>query len=533
MNAEPDGIRDFNPDTSPDDEGLNDKSDEGGAQDKSKRFDYLDSDPESEKDESTVEPSAAELVSGGEKHVDTTLNDVYSQVDELERGNEPIMDQGMGAEDLSELPYWKRPFARLSKKNQKSEKGVDLNPSEEPPEKILDEEISATTVEPVVSIEEGITPKPIEEISPAAPSITIDEVRAVVNEEINRIEADLSNLVQQEVDTKLAAYKPKTSAGMGLWATVSGLILISAVGVAGILLLRQTNDENSRSLVEIAALYQASGKPDDAIRTLDNAVEAGITDAETLGRVGELYRELKQYDQSIEIMTKLVEREPENEDYRLSLALSLGGAGQHQDAITQYKQLVEINPGNWLYYREMGTNYEILKDYDKAIAQYQKVYEVAPSRVEGNYFQGNLYRKLERYDEAIEAFQLALEVNPNHYWSHVYAGVSYVGKRDYENAIKHYQSAIAILPENQNAYFYLGEAYLGQGHFEDALEPYQRAVELKPDWASTMASAHLGLGKVYLNLNDCVNATVEFMEVLRLQPDNQEAQEGLAACKED
>lgn len=33
-----------------------------------------------------------------------------------------------------------------------------------------------------------------------------------------------------------------------------------------------------------------------------------------------------------------------------------------------------------------------------------------------------------------------------------------------------------------------------------------------------------------LNLNDCENATAEFLEVLKLAPGNEEAQEGLAAC---
>ena len=105
---------------------MNDKSDEDCARNESKGIDYLDSDPESETDELAVESSAAELISGDEKQIDTTLIDVYSQVEDLEGGNEPVMEQGTGAEDLSELPCWKRPFARFRKKKPKPEKGVDL-----------------------------------------------------------------------------------------------------------------------------------------------------------------------------------------------------------------------------------------------------------------------------------------------------------------------------------------------------------------------------------------------------------------------
>jgi Flp pilus assembly protein TadD len=70
---------------------------------------------------------------------------------------------------------------------------------------------------------------------------------------------------------------------------------------------------------------------------------------------------------------------------------------------------------------------------------------------------------------------------------------------------------------------------LAQGHFDEAVGPYQQALELRSDWAD----AHLGLGKAYLNLGDCENATAEFLQVLELDADNAEAQEGLAACVEE
>jgi len=436
------------------------------------------------------------------------------------------MDQGTGAEGLSELTWWKRPFARLSEKKPKPEKGMDITPSEEPPEKILDKEISATTVEPGVSMKEGITPKPIEEISQAAPSSTIDEVRSVVHEEISRIEADLSNLVQQEVDRKLAAYEPKTSGGMGLWATLLGLVLISTVGVAGILLARQANDENTRSLVEIAALYQATGKLYDAILVLDKAVEAGIADAETLGQVGEIYRELKQYERAIDILNQAIEKSPDNEIYRLSLARSNSGFGQYQEAINEYEELVLINPSNVTYYFEMGNNYRLLKNLYEALIQYQKTTEIDPTYWLGLYNQGGVYREQQMCNKAIDLYQKAIDITPN-FFSWLYSGVCYSKMGNYDLAEEQFKYAITNNPNRAESYYYMGESYLAQGNFEKAIEFYLQAIELNEKYTE----AHISLGISYSAQDNCENATLHFMEVLKSDPQNTVAQQGIDACK--
>lgn len=330
------------------------------------------------------------------------------------------------------------------------------------------------------------------------------------------------------IETRLAARSKVGPRRLRRWPLLLTLLLFVAVGLgaAALLLSRQTGPDPTL-LVEMATLHQAAGNTEEAVRVLDEAVAAGISDAATLERAGQTYFALEAYQKAIEVLTHAVAKAPQKEELRLALARSYGKAGQRQQAIEQYSRLIETTPDNWLYYLEQGQEYEALQDYDQALAHYQKVVEVAPDRVEGHSSQGHLYRKLERYDEAIEQYGRALEVDPSHYWSRLLSGICYAGKRDYAHAIEQYEAAIAVDPERENAYYFLGEAYLAQGHFENALEPYRRAVELRPDWAD----ARLGLGKVYLNLDDCEKAEAEFREALRLQPNHGDAQEGLNACE--
>ncbi|MFC2036384.1 tetratricopeptide repeat protein [Chloroflexota bacterium] len=329
---------------------------------------------------------------------------------------------------------------------------------------------------------------------------------------------------QSEVMAKLEAQGRRSA--WRSWGLVSALLLVAVVGVAGILLPRRTGPE-PRLLIEMASLQQTAGKNEEAVRLLDEAVEAGIGDAETLGHVGEMYRALTEYEKAVEVLEQAVERDPVNEDHLLNLARSYGSAGQHEEAIAQYQALIKINPTNVWYYGEAGNRYRSLGNYEQALVGYQKMLEINPNLWTAYYLLGEVYRRnLEQYDLAIDHYRRAVAIKADDYWLRLNYGRSYASKNDHTHAAKQFQAAIEIDPDQPEAYYYLGKAYLAQGHFEQAVEIYQQAIERNEGY--TMA--HVDLGKAYVALDDCASAIVQFTEALRHDPDNAEAEEGLAVC---
>ena len=254
--------------------------------------------------------------------------------------------------------------------------------------------------------------------SVAEAPVTRSDALAELQQEVTRQRQDIADL-----ETQLAALsKPNGRWTTGLMPTLLALILITAVGVAGILLPRRA-EPGAQLLVEIASLYQAAGETEDAIRVLDEAVDVGIRDAETLGRAGKMYRLLRQFEKAVSVLEEVVEKEPENEEYRLSLAQSYGGNGQHQEAIAQYEALIERDPANVWYYAEMGHRYKSLGDYDQALIQYRKMLEVDPAGWRAYHYQAEVLRALEKGDEAIAQYQRALEIYPDYYWSWLNCGL--------------------------------------------------------------------------------------------------------------
>jgi len=342
---------------------------------------------------------------------------------------------------------------------------------------------------------------------------------------ISKLQNDLEQ--QKELIQKAPSQKPVINPTL----VVIFIVALALVGIAGIWLPLPTetrSEANSRLLVETAALYQASGEKDDALRLLDEAVAGGVKDPDLLGRIGNMYRLLVNYDKAIEILSKALESQPDNETYLLGLARSYAGSGKNQDSIDTYLKLIQIKPGFTSYYLELGNRYRVIKDYGNAIIQFQKAITIKANFWQAYNALGDTYRDQSLFDDAIAAYQKANEIYPENYIGVVDIGLSYASKGEFGHAIEQYQAAIGLNPEKADAYFYIGEAYLAQGLLDEAIDPYKQAIGINEKYTA----AYVGLGKIYVTKGDCTEAALQFTQALKIDPKNKDATEGLNVCKE-
>lgn len=336
--------------------------------------------------------------------------------------------------------------------------------------------------------------------------------------------------LQQAIETRPANPPKSKPGGLGLWSMIALAILIVAVGVLGYFFPIPTeaaSEANARALIETASLYQVSGQPDDVERVLDEAIKAGVSNPDLLGRSGQLYMSINEYKKAESVLKEAVLADPERQTFRLNLARTYAKLGSRQDAITQYNELIKLTGPNVIFYVELGNQYELLQKYTDAEAQYNKAIEADPNRYEGYFNLGQLYRvRLLDYVKAEEQYKLALDKRPDVYLAKVYYGASLAGQKKYNDAIAVYLDAITDYADGQSAPFYMAEAYRAMGKYEEAIPWYQRALELSPNSIQTL----IGLGKTYDAQNNCTDAAKTFAEVLRIQPKNEDAQAGFNKC---
>ena len=319
----------------------------------------------------------------------------------------------------------------------------------------------------------------------------------------------------------------KVSRGMATWQFILIILAIAASGLAGIYLPTVSKSDNSvRVMVDTAALYQASGSPDDAIRVLDDVVQQGVQDVDTLGRIGEMYRVLKEYNKAITVLNSAVAIDPNNVDFLLSLARTYGNSGMHQEAIAQYQNLIMLDNKNYTYYMELGHRYRSLQEYPNALSSYIKASEVSPGNSLPYFYQGETLRSQAKYDELINKYNLAIQISPNNYQYLLSLGLSYAGKHDNDNAIKQFQLAQTQKPDQPDPYYYIGKSFADKGNMDDAINYYKQALDVDGKYYQAL----VGEGQVYVAKGDCVSATPIFTQVLRISPKNQDAANGINIC---
>ncbi|MFO7869179.1 MAG: tetratricopeptide repeat protein [Bacteroidales bacterium] len=86
-----------------------------------------------------------------------------------------------------------------------------------------------------------------------------------------------------------------------------------------------------------------------AIKTVKTIIQEFSEDTATLDYITELvnlYLGLEKYDEALEFLNKAVEKDPENTNFLLNIAILQETSGNKEEAIKYYKKVLEIDPNN-------------------------------------------------------------------------------------------------------------------------------------------------------------------------------------------
>jgi len=175
-----------------------------------------------------------------------------------------------------------------------------------------------------------------------------------------------------------------------------------------------------------------------------------------------------------------------------------------------------------LYYA-MGETCYMLERFDLALDYFDKSLYLSKDFSSSYIGRGIVYMTMERYDEAITEMEKALDNiifhEPEIAYYHI--GNAYLAKGDYDQAIKNLKSAIKVSPDFAMAYFRLCNIYIELELLDEASE----IIELFLSYYPKSPEGHLMMGRIYKKLNKGKMAEMEFLEVIKLAPDTDLADE--------
>jgi arylsulfatase A-like enzyme/tetratricopeptide (TPR) repeat protein len=162
----------------------------------------------------------------------------------------------------------------------------------------------------------------------------------------------------------------------------------------------------------LAFIYWSSGRPQQAIATLELALKRGITQAEVRIALGEYLSETNQGTRAVQLLEGVAGDDP---DALTALGIAYSKAGRPKEAMKTFERLVTIDPTSGLGYENIATLQLQAGDYKASEATLRKALAIDP-KLPGAYTAlGVVLSHSGRRDEAIEAWKHAVSLDHTEY----------------------------------------------------------------------------------------------------------------------
>lgn len=198
------------------------------------------------------------------------------------------------------------------------------------------------------------------------------------------------------------------------------------------------------------------------------------------------------------------------------LGLAKFGRAEHDEAIKYLSLAAEKDPGRAEIYTNLGVAYIAKGMLPEAAGNLQKAIGLDPNDAGANYNLGVVMLRRGDRQGAIKSMSRAVQLKPGDHEIHYDLArvLDEVGSAD--AAIEHYLKTVQLKPDHAMAYARLGMALCAKGAFKEGLPHLSKAVELNPN--DTSVRYNLGITLARLNQHD--QAIVQWLQILKREPDN-------------
>jgi TolB-like protein/Tfp pilus assembly protein PilF len=233
-----------------------------------------------------------------------------------------------------------------------------------------------------------------------------------------------------------------------------------------------------------------------------------------------VYRKTGDWKKSQELITKVIEKEPQDALALINIGISFTYMHSYDTAVTYYRKAIDAMPG-WsgpysslveVLVLKYGNTIEARKVLDTSLVRTGERHE---------YLRVLMYIYEGRYPDALKELKSSTDEELGYPglrylasgWLYRLLNDQHMARAYNDSAVVVYKQMIMDNPENYYAYSSCGLAYAGSGNVTDALIEGKTAVELASDDPVTKSDMIINLGKIYIMTGDIVNATrqVDFL----------------------
>jgi len=253
--------------------------------------------------------------------------------------------------------------------------------------------------------------------------------------------------------------------------------------------------DSAEKYVEQGNTLLAQCKTEEALSSLNKAIELDPKNAMAYGKLGVAYINQGNYQEALSSLSKAIERDPKLASAYGNRGSAYNELGRYEEAFADFNAALERDPKLASAYNNRGLTFYHTGNYQKAMADFNIAIELI---VEGEIAgcqqgdephpisfaaivynnRGSLLNSLSRYQEAWEDLTTAIDLDLKLALPYNNRGFTYLNTGSAQKALEDFNTAIELNSEYPIPYFNRGLVYVRNGYKQDATKDFQRAAEM-------------------------------------------------------
>ena len=199
--------------------------------------------------------------------------------------------------------------------------------------------------------------------------------------------------------------------------------------------------------------------------------------------------------------------------------------GNYELAKRAYKRATKIDPNHFDAQYSLAVMHHMLEELDEAVRVYLRAIAIRPASFEANRDIAGAYLQMKQPEIALRYAKLATELDTEHQAAWTNLASIYALMKNYRKAIDCYREAAELGELNERVLLGLGDAHIHMGN-------YRRAITVLETYTmkERSSTAHERLGYAHFKSKQFVKALGHYRKALRIDENDTAAMNGIGAC---
>ena len=283
--------------------------------------------------------------------------------------------------------------------------------------------------------------------------------------------------------------------------------------------------EDAEKLSEV--LFLRSGLEADRAKKLallDRAIKLDATNTDAWQARALLQLRSGNFQQAARDLEKLLEQEEDNYLAMLALAEAMANLNQADESLKLVTRAIEVNPEVPQAYELRARVHVIKNQMKQALVDVNKSIHLQPGSVSSLLLRARLLQAQDKFDDALKDVDTALKIRPDMNSALFLKSTIYEGKQDFIKAADTMSVLVKRDPQNEQAQLMLGMYYSMGSRIKEALAQFDRILEKN----GKNAMALYWRADTRLNVGDHQGARKDYESVLTTNPGHEATLNNLA-----